>query len=223
LKRGEILALVGPSGAGKSTIASLVLRFYDPRQGRILFDGQDYRDLDLASLRRQISLVAQDTFLFDDTVANNIRYGRPSATDAEVAAAAQAALAAEFIERMPEGYGTRIGERGFKLSGGQRQRLSIARAILANSPLLILDEATSHLDTESEALVQKALANLIENHTAIVIAHRLSTIRRANRILVLDQGRVVESGSHEDLLALGGLYSRLHELQFQESDTLNYS
>ncbi|MDX2269469.1 MAG: ABC transporter ATP-binding protein [Bryobacter sp.] len=222
LPRGQVLALVGPSGAGKSTIASLVLRAYDPHSGSVQLDGQDYRSLDLASLRRQISVVAQDTFLFDDTVANNIRYGRPSARDEEVQAAARAALAAEFIERLPEGYATRIGERGFKLSGGQRQRLAIARAFLSQAPILILDEATSHLDTESEALVQKALAQLMENHTVLVIAHRLSTVRRANRILVLDQGRIAEAGTHDELLALGGLYTRLYELQFQESAKLEY-
>lgn len=214
--RGQILALVGSSGAGKTTIASLLLRTYDPSSGRITIDGRDYRELELASLRAQISIVAQDTFLFDDTVANNIRYGRPDASDAEVIEAAKSALAAEFIERLPEGYQTRIGERGFKLSGGQRQRLSIARAILSQSPILILDEATSHLDSESETLVQRALTRLMEDHTVIVIAHRLSTIRRAHRILVLDQGRVAESGTHDELIAQNGLYTRLYELQFEQ-------
>jgi subfamily B ATP-binding cassette protein MsbA len=209
LERGQVLALVGPSGAGKSTIASLVLRAYDPLAGRVTLDGEDYRRLELPSLRRQISIVAQDTFLFDDTVANNIRYGRQEASEEDVRKAAQAALAAEFIERLPEGYSTRIGERGFKLSGGQRQRLAIARAFLSQSPILILDEATSHLDTESEALVQKALAQLIENHTVL----------RANCILVIEQGRIVDSGTHEELLARGGLYTRLYELQFQEAAT----
>ncbi len=223
VSRGEVVALAGPSGAGKSTIASLVLRFYDPSAGRITLDGKDYREFDLASLRRQIAIVAQDTFLFDDTIANNIRYGRPEATEAEIVEAATAALADDFIRKLPDGYATRIGERGFKLSGGQRQRLSIARAVLSNSPILVLDEATSHLDTESETLVQKALANLMADRTVIVIAHRLSTIRRAHRILVLDHGTLAEQGRHEDLLAQGGLYARLHELQFQESDTLNYS
>lgn len=216
VERGQILALVGSSGAGKTTIASLLLRFYDPSAGRITLDGRDYRDLELASLRSQIAIVAQDTFLFDDTVANNIRYGRPDATDAEVISAAKSALAAEFIERLPETYQTRIGERGFKLSGGQRQRLSIARAILSRSPILILDEATSHLDTESETLVQRALSQLMEDHTVIVIAHRLSTIRKANKILVLDKGSVAESGTHEELLAGNGLYTRLYELQFEQ-------
>jgi subfamily B ATP-binding cassette protein MsbA len=223
VKAGEIVAIVGPSGAGKSTLASLVPRLYDPTSGRILMDGLDLRDLTLSSLRAQISIVAQDTFLFDDTVANNIRYGRPGAAQAEVEAAAEAAIAGEFIRRMPEGYATRIGERGIKLSGGQRQRLAIARAILRNAPILILDEATSHLDAESEVLVQQALGNLMQNRTVIVIAHRLSTIRRATRILVMERGRIVETGRHEELLAAGGLYARLHELQFQESGTLENS
>lgn len=220
---GEVIALVGPSGAGKTTIASLLPRLYDPTGGRILMDGNDLRELTLTSVRDQISIVAQDTFLFDDTVASNIRYGRPSATMAEVEAAARTALADEFIARMPQGYDTRIGERGLKLSGGQRQRLAIARAVLHNAPILILDEATSHLDAESEVLVQRALGNLMAERTVIVIAHRLSTIRRANRILVLERGVVVQSGTHEQLLAEGGLYGRLHELQFQESGTLDNS
>jgi subfamily B ATP-binding cassette protein MsbA len=223
VKAGEIVAIVGPSGAGKSTLASLAPRLYDPTAGRILMDGKDLRDLTLNSLRAQISIVAQDTFLFDDTVANNIRYGRPAATQAEVEAAAEAAIADEFIRRMPEGYATRIGERGIKLSGGQRQRLAIARAILRDAPILILDEATSHLDAESEVLVQQALGNLMQGRTVIVIAHRLSTIRRATRILVMERGRIVEAGRHEELLAAGGLYARLHELQFQESGTLDNS
>lgn len=220
---GEVIALVGPSGAGKSTIASLLPRLYDPTGGRIVIDGHDLRRLTLHSLRAQISTVAQDTFLFDDTVANNIRYGRPSATGAEVEAAARMALADEFIDRLPGAYQARIGERGQKLSGGQRQRLAIARAILRNAPILILDEATSHLDAESEVLVQQALSNLMTQRTVIVIAHRLSTIRHATRILVLDRGRAVESGAHDELLAQGGLYARLHELQFQESATLDNS
>ena len=175
------------------------------------------------SLRAQIASVAQDTFLFDDTVANNIRYGRPGANMADVESAARAALADEFISRMPEGFDTRIGERGVKLSGGQKQRLAIARAVLRNAPILILDEATSHLDAESEVLVQRALANLMAQRTVLVIAHRLSTIRRAHRILVLDQGEIQQSGTHDELLAQGGLYARLHELQFQQSDTLGDS
>ncbi len=175
------------------------------------------------SLRAQISSVAQDTFLFDDTVANNIRYGRPNATLEEVKSAAATAIADEFISRMPEGYETRIGERGVKLSGGQRQRLAIARAVLRNAPILILDEATSHLDAESEVLVQKALANLMAQRTVIVIAHRLSTIRRATRILVLEKGEIIQSGTHDQLIQQGGLYGRLHELQFQESAKLENS
>ncbi len=223
VKAGEIIALAGPSGAGKTTLASLVPRLYDPSAGRILIDGHDLRDVTMNSLRAQIASVAQDTFLFDDTVANNIRYGRPGASMADVEFAARTALADEFIARMPEGFETRIGERGVKLSGGQRQRLAIARAVLRNAPILILDEATSHLDAESEVLVQRALANLMAQRTVIVIAHRLSTIRRANRILVLDQGEILQSGTHDELLAQGGLYARLHELQFQESATLGDS
>ena len=223
VEAGEVIALVGPSGAGKTTLASLLPRLYDPLAGRILIDGHDLRDVTMNSLRAQISSVAQDTFLFDDTVANNIRYGRPGAPMADVEAAARTALADEFIARMPEGYDTRIGERGVKLSGGQRQRLAIARAVLRNAPILILDEATSHLDAESEVLVQRALANLMAQRTVIVIAHRLSTIRRANRILVLEKGEIIQAGSHDSLLAEGGLYARLHELQFQESATLDNS
>ena len=217
---GEVVALVGPSGAGKSTLAGLVPRFYDVSSGRILLDGRDIRDLELASLRAHVGIVAQDTFLFNDTVANNIRYGRRSATDEEVREAARNALADEFIEQLPEGYNTEIGERGTKLSGGQRQRLAIARALLKNAPILILDEATSHLDTESEVLVQRALANLMADRTVIVIAHRLSTIRRADKIVVLDRGKITETGSHEELINRGGIYQRLHELQFVEPDPL---
>jgi subfamily B ATP-binding cassette protein MsbA len=217
---GEIVALVGPSGAGKTTLANLVPRFYDVQQGAILIDGRDLRDLRLASLREKISIVAQDTFLFNDTVANNIGYGRANSTPEQIREAARNALAEEFIERMPEGFGTMIGERGQKLSGGQRQRLAIARALLKNAPILILDEATSHLDTESEMLVQKALQNLMEHRTVIVIAHRLSTVRRADKIVVLDRGRICETGSHDELVNLGGMYQRLYEMQFQERDAL---
>lgn len=220
VKAGEMVALVGPSGAGKSTFAGLIPRFYDATAGTVRFDGHDVRQVQLASLRRQIGMVAQDTFLFNDTVANNIRYGRPQAPDEEVRQAARNALADEFIERLPKGYDTVIGERGMKLSGGQRQRIAIARALLKNAPLLILDEATSHLDTESEMLVQRALANLIAGRTVIVIAHRLSTIRRADRIVVLEQGRIVETGSHDELVVAGGVYQRLHELQYIEPDSL---
>src|SRR5205085_3647294 len=171
-------------------------------------------DLQLASLREKISIVAQDTFLFNDTVANNIRYGTARANDEQVREAARNAMAEEFIQRLPEGYDTIIGERGFKLSGGQRQRIAIARALLKNAPILILDEATSHLDTESEVLVQRALQNLMSHRTVIVIAHRLSTIRRADKIVVIDRGRISETGAHEDLISQGGIYQRLHELQY---------
>ncbi len=217
---GEIVALVGPSGAGKTTLANLTPRFYDVVAGSVKIDGHDVRDVTLASLREQIGMVAQDTFLFNDTVTNNIRYGKQHASMDEISQAARNALAEEFILRLPHGFDTIIGERGAKLSGGQRQRIAIARALLKNAPILILDEATSHLDTESELLVQRALANLIEHRTVIVIAHRLSTIRRADKIVVLDRGRISEIGSHEDLINHGGIYQRLHELQFLEADPL---
>jgi ATP-binding cassette, subfamily B, bacterial MsbA len=214
VKAGEVVALVGPSGAGKSTLANLVPRFYDVAAGRILIDGKDIRDFTIASLRGKIGLVAQDTFLFNDTVARNIAYGRTDVPREAVKEAARNALASEFIEALPNGYETSIGERGVRLSGGQRQRLSIARAMLKNAPILILDEATSHLDTESELLVQKALANLMVNRTVIVIAHRISTIRRADKIVVIDRGQIAEIGSHEELVNGKGIYQRLHELQY---------
>jgi ATP-binding cassette, subfamily B, bacterial MsbA len=214
VSRGELVALVGPSGAGKSTLASLLPRFYDVNSGAVRIDGTDVRELNIESLRSKIGIVAQDTFLFNDTVANNIRYGRPDASLEDVKRAAQAAMAHDFINELPDGYGTYIGERGTKLSGGQRQRIAIARALMKDAPILILDEATSHLDTESERLVQDALSNLMKGRTVIVIAHRLSTIRKADRIVVLDRGRISEIGSHDDLILQGGIYQRLHELQF---------
>jgi ATP-binding cassette, subfamily B, bacterial MsbA len=213
---GQTVAIVGRSGAGKTTLVNLIPRFYDVTGGRILIDGVDIRDVTLASLRSQIGMVTQETVLFDDTVAANIAYGRPAASPAEVEAAARAAHAHDFIVRLDNGYQTVIGERGQRLSGGQRQRLAIARAILRNSPILILDEATSALDTESEMLVQDALATLMLNRTSFVIAHRLSTVRRADVILVLDRGRIVERGAHDELLARGGAYAKLYELQLQE-------
>ncbi len=217
VKACEVVAVVGPSGAGKTTLANLVPRFYDVTGGAVLIDGRDVRDLKLNSLRENISIVAQETFLFNDTVFDNIAYGRPDAKEEEVISAAKSALAHEFIEELPDGYKTLIGERGLKLSGGQRQRIAIARALLKNAPILILDEATSHLDTESERLVQQALTILMKRRTVLVIAHRLSTIRQADKIVVLDSGRIIESGSHDELLAGKGMYHRLHDLQHADS------
>jgi subfamily B ATP-binding cassette protein MsbA len=211
-----VVALVGPSGAGKTTLANLAARFYDVTGGVVKVDGYDVRDVSLSSLRSLIGIVAQDTFLFNDTVARNIAYARPGTSPDQIRAAARTALAHEFVERLPSGYDTIVGDRGIKLSGGQRQRIAIARALLKNAPILILDEATSHLDSESEMLVQKALANLMEHRTVIVIAHRLSTIRRADKIVVLDKGRIREIGTHQELLNGSGIYRRLHALQFVE-------
>jgi ATP-binding cassette, subfamily B, bacterial MsbA len=214
---GEVVALVGPSGAGKSTLVNLIPRFFDVTSGRILIDEHDIRDLTLSSLRRQVAQVTQETILFNDTVRNNIAYGRPDVKVELVEEAARNALAHDFILRMPQGYDTVIGEKGFRLSGGERQRIAIARAILKNSPILILDEATSALDAESESLVQTALGNLVQGRTVVVIAHRLGTIRRANRIAVLEDGRVTAIGSHEELLAASPTYQRLYQLQFMDA------
>jgi ATP-binding cassette, subfamily B, bacterial MsbA len=212
----SMVALVGPSGSGKSTLVSLLPRFYDVGGGSIAIDGHDIRDLTLDSLVDQIALVDQETTLFHDSIANNIRYGKPRATLDEVMEAAKAAYAHDFILQLPQGYDTSIGDRGVRLSGGQRQRICIARALLKNAPILILDEATSALDTESEQMVQKALDNLMQNRTTFVVAHRLSTVQHADSIVVLDEGRIVEQGTHDTLLAAGGLYSRLHALQFSD-------
>ena len=211
---GEVLALVGPSGAGKSTLVNLIPRFFDVSTGSILIDGYDLRHLTLGSLRRHIAQVTQDTILFNDTVRHNIAYGQPDTKFSLIEQAARNALAHDFIMRMPQGYDTEIGEKGFRLSGGERQRIAIARAILKNAPILILDEATSALDSESEALVQTALGNLIQNRTVLVIAHRLSTIRRANRIAVIENGRITAVGTHDDLLNASPTYQRLYQLQF---------
>jgi len=219
VKRGEILAIVGSSGAGKSTLVHLLPRFFDVTAGRILVDGHDVRDVTLSSLRTQVGIVTQETVLFNDTVRNNIAYGQPHVPMKEVEAAARAALAHDFILALPAGYDTVIGERGVRLSGGERQRLAIARALLKNAPILILDEATSALDSESEALVQSALHNLMSGRTVLVIAHRLSTVRRADRIVVIDNGTISEVGAHEDLMKRPGTYRRLYDLQFADTGT----
>ncbi|HTT19492.1 MAG TPA: ABC transporter ATP-binding protein [Candidatus Sulfotelmatobacter sp.] len=219
VKKGEILAVVGSSGAGKSTLVHLLPRFFDVTAGRILIDDHDVRNVTLSSLRSQIGIVTQETVLFNDTVRNNIAYGQPHVPLKEVQAAARAALAHDFISALPAGYDTVIGERGVRLSGGERQRLAIARALLKNAPVLILDEATSALDSESEALVQSALHNLMSGRTVFVIAHRLSTVRRANRIVVIDNGTISEIGAHEELMSRFGTYRRLYDLQFSDVDT----
>ena len=216
VRQGEKLAIVGPSGAGKSTIFHLLLRFYDPTAGRISFDGIRLADLDPAELRGRIALVPQDSVMFASSVADNIRFGRPDASDAEVVRAAEHANAAGFIAALPQGFDTPVGERGITLSGGQRQRIAIARAILRNAPLLLLDEATSSLDAESETQVAAALADLMRERTTIVIAHRLATVQSCDRILVMNDGRIVEEGTHQSLLAGNGLYARLAKLQFQD-------
>ena len=212
---GEVVALVGPSGAGKTSIASLLCRFYDPVHGRILVDGHELRTVQLASLRQQVAVVLQDTFLFNTTVRENLKYGRPDATEEELVAAAKAAYAHEFIEQLPRGYDTEIGERGTKLSGGQKQRLALARAILIDPRILILDEATSSVDAEAEYLIQQALDEVMKGRTALVIAHRLSTIRNADKIIALENGRIREIGDHQELLAKGGLYSMLYQRQLE--------
>jgi len=220
---GEVVAIVGSSGSGKTTLVHLLPRFFDVTHGRLLIDGHDVRDLKVASLRSEIAIVTQDTILFNDTVRNNIAYGQPTIPRDKIEEAARAALAHDFILGLPNGYDTLIGERGLRLSGGERQRLSIARAILKNAPILILDEATSALDTESEALVQSALQNLMAGRTVFVIAHRLSTVRRADRILVLDNGMIIDEGTHERLMARAGAYRRLYDLQFVDVEIANGS
>jgi len=218
IRAGRMVALVGESGGGKSTLTKLVPRFHDPTEGSVTWDGVDLRDARLRSLRSNAALVTQETVLFNDTVRYNISYSRPGATEEEIEAAARAAHAHEFIKELPAGYDTIVGERGIFLSGGQRQRLAIARAVLADASVLVLDEATSALDAESERLVQKALANLTRGRTTIVIAHRLSTVRRADLIVVIERGRIIETGRHAELLALGGSYRRLYELQFADEE-----
>jgi len=218
--RGSVIALVGSSGAGKSTVVDLLSRFYDVSDGRISVDGVDVRDVSIADLRSLMGIVSQETVLFHDSVRANIAYGRPDATPDQVEAAARAANAHDFIERMPNGYDTVVGERGVELSGGQRQRIAIARAILRDPPILIFDEATSALDTESERLIQDAIERLLEGRTVFVVAHRLSTVQRADQILVLEEGRVVEQGDHQTLLAQAGRYKRLHDLQFETAPTI---
>ena len=219
VRPGEVAAFVGPSGAGKTTITQLVPRFYDPQAGSVLVDGHDVRTVTLESLRRDIGIVTQETYLFHDTIASNLRYGKPDASDSELEAAARSPNIAEFIAALPNGYETVVGERGHKLSGGERQRLAIARVLLKDPRILILDEATSSLDYENEAAIQRALEVVMRGRTSLVIAHRLSTVLRADVIFVVDEGRIVEQGRHTTLLARGGLYSRLYRTQFSSFDS----
>ncbi len=214
MKPGETVALVGPSGAGKSTVFQLLLRFYDTGGGSVTIDGVDVRSTSLHELRSRIGIVPQDSTVFSANAMENIRYGRPDATDDEVIAAARAAFADEFIQRLPEGYQTFLGERGVRLSGGQRQRIAIARAMLKNPPLLLLDEATSALDAESERMVQAALESAMRDRTTLVIAHRLATVQKADRIIVMEQGRIIEEGNHGELMQRDGLYAKLARMQF---------
>ena len=216
IKSGQLVALVGASGSGKTTLSNLLLRFYDPLRGTVRIGGVDIREFTTRDLRNQIAVVTQETVLFNDTIGQNIELGRPGATKEEITAAAQHAYAHQFISEKPEGYDTVIGEKGVMLSGGQRQRLAIARAVLRNAPILILDEATNALDTESERAVQTALDELMKGRTTLCIAHRLSTVRNADLIVVMDQGRIVETGKHDELIARGGVYQKLYELQFRD-------
>ena len=218
IPKGAMVALVGESGGGKSSLIKLIQRAYDVTDGAIFWDGTDLRDVKINSLKKQIALVTQETVLFNDTIRYNISYGKPAATDEEIREAARVAFADEFIMELPKGYDTFVGERGIFLSGGQRQRIAIARAVLVNAPVLILDEATSALDAESERLVQKALANLMRNKTSIVIAHRLSTVRKADKIVVMERGKIIETGTHLELLEKDGVYRRLYELQFADEE-----
>ena len=215
IEPGQLVALVGPSGAGKTTITYLLPRLYDPTAGRIMLDGHDLREVSLVSLAQQIGMVTQETYLFHDTIRANLVYARPDATQEELESACRAANIHDFIASLPEGYDTVVGERGYRLSGGEKQRIAIARVILKNPRILVLDEATAHLDSQSEALIQAALEPLLQGRTSLVIAHRLSTILRADKILVLNQGQLVEQGTHHELLAQGGLYAHLYETQFQ--------
>ncbi len=219
IRKGQMVALVGESGGGKSSLIKLIQRLYDPQNGKILWDETDLRDVQIASLKKQIALVTQETVLFNESIRYNVSYGNPRATDEQIRNAARIAYADEFIESFPEKYETLVGERGTNLSGGQRQRIAIARAVLMDAPVIILDEATSALDSESEKLVQKALTNLMKDHTSIVIAHRLSTVRKADKIVVMDKGRVIESGTHEELIARNGKYKQLYILQFEALET----